>query len=773
MKKKIALLLSALMVVGMIPATAFAISTNEVNRIVTGSVDDEYSYEGNKHGDQQTSVAPIFKMSEKSLNEYTKATATDLTFKATLTNAEFKFYDTDDKKITSSSGTKTLLFDGATQVQMLAANMAIITTKVQVPNNGGDNYISFPIESVLKTEGDATISIDAMETVLSSGTYRFANVVSGSTSTTIEKTVDISEAGDKIKPIVITETSKGSMEWDANGKIKLKLSGDFTYDTSKTPVVSIYPKTVTTKNVTFDDNKEELYIELNNFDGTEVNGVKPAITATEAMTISISNVYVQYDEDDVKAGTVAEITVSGYDMTKKTLEVAVARDFGISFAAEDKTLPVFYSGRRDTDLDTLKVTMKETIADSWLYNRKTTITFPKGVKIINVDETIKAGGFTADFDVEDNELKITNVKLSGTNNKLSDKAKIEFKFQLSIAPDFTGDITPVLSGSGVETDVEATVGTAVAPITVEAESNPVSIDYRNVSIGDIVITEAYAGALKKNDVLALQLEDNYIAFDGTPKVEVLEGDIKIEDVDTDNGLLTIEIDSESSKTPAVLKVTGVELYLNRSIPAGSYALKLTAGDGAIENDKYGDGKNNVNPEKKSKNAFFKNSVAKGDKYKKTTLFDTRSVTVVDDYVEVVTAGRDQGDDTFTTKIAVTIGADKLVAGTTDIALDVPAYIANGYTMLPVRAITEALSSVAIVRWDDATRTVTITFGSRVVNMTVDSKTMNINGVPVQMQAACEITDSRAFIPLRDLGYALGLNDSKIGWDDATKTATLN
>ena len=93
--------------------------------------------------------------------------------------------------------------------------------------------------------------------------------------------------------------------------------------------------------------------------------------------------------------------------------------------------------------------------------------------------------------------------------------------------------------------------------------------------------------------------------------------------------------------------------------------------------------------------------------------------------------------------------------------------------MPVRAVTEALSNVAIVRWDDPTHTVTITFGSRVISMTVGSNTMNINGVPVQMQAAVEITGERAFIPLRDLGYALGLNDSKIAWDDATKTATLN
>ena len=133
----------------------------------------------------------------------------------------------------------------------------------------------------------------------------------------------------------------------------------------------------------------------------------------------------------------------------------------------------------------------------------------------------------------------------------------------------------------------------------------------------------------------------------------------------------------------------------------------------------------------------------------------------------------RGDNTFTTTLKVTIGATEMYANDKAIALDVPAYISNGYTMLPVRAVTEALSDSAIVRWDDATKTVTITFGDRVINMVVGSSTMVINGVEVPMQAQCEITDSRAFIPLRDMGYALGLNDSKIQWDDATKTATLN
>ena len=51
--------------------------------------------------------------------------------------------------------------------------------------------------------------------------------------------------------------------------------------------------------------------------------------------------------------------------------------------------------------------------------------------------------------------------------------------------------------------------------------------------------------------------------------------------------------------------------------------------------------------------------------------------------------------------------------------------------------------------------------------------MKINGVDVAMLAAPVIVESRTFLPLRDLGYALGLNEEYINWDNITKTATLN
>ena len=469
------------------------------------------------------------------------------------------------------------------------------------------------------------------------------------------------------------------------------------------------------------------------------------------------------------------MTVSGAGVDKTTLEVATAVTYGVKWEAEDKTLPVFYSGDMDEDKDTIKVHMEETVAASWLANRKTKIVFPDGVKVLGVEVSDKKHvtepSKAFNINKDGNELTF-----NGWTADENDTAEMDLKFQLSIAPSFTGDITATLTGAGVDEEISAVIGTAVAPVTVEATSTDAIIDYRHTAIGDITITEAEAGVLGKGKTLGVKVED--LEFDDDPTVEVVSGDLKIDKVDVDGGVINIKIKSESAKTPAVIKITNCELKMDRTIPAGSYALKLTATDKYKQDatdtiEKSWDGDSFNAKQDTSKDAIFKNSVESGVDEENTPLFDSRNVTVVKDYVNVVTAGRDQDDSTFTTQLKVTIGGNEMYANDKAIALDVPAYISNGYTMLPVRAVTEALSGSAIVRWDDATKTVTITFGSRVINMTVGSNVMVINGVNVAMQAKCEITDSRAFIPLRDMGYALGLNDDKIAWDDATKTATLN
>ena len=275
-------------------------------------------------------------------------------------------------------------------------------------------------------------------------------------------------------------------------------------------------------------------------------------------------------------------------------------------------------------------------------------------------------------------------------------------------------------------------------------------------------------------------------FEDAGSYEVTSGDIEvkvnIDEVDKVN-VLTVKVEDESTEA-STITISGLELYLDRTLPVGGYALSIVDDNNSIlwENSSSDDVVMNgnvvaQNPDDQDTHynnpanadyAFAGNITSYG--YDFNGIFKSKDVTVNDSYVEVVTAGRDQDDSSTTRKIVITIGATTMAVGTETVTLDTPAYInAENYTELPLRAVSEAFG--ATVGWDDASRTVTIMMGQRIVSMTIGSKTMYINGTPVAMNTAPEITNERTFVPVRDLANALGI--TKIDWNEASATVTLN
>ena len=334
------------------------------------------------------------------------------------------------------------------------------------------------------------------------------------------------------------------------------------------------------------------------------------------------------------------------------------------------------------------------------------------------------------------------------------------KFILNAAPTFSGDVKVTLGGEF--DDVELKVAEVKAPYTVEAKTSEVLIDYRYVPVNEIVITEAEEGLLEDGDVIALQVEK--MDFEDAGSYEVTTGDLDVDvtinDGKNDVAQLEVEVKDESTEASTVT-ISGLELYLDRTLPVGGYALQNVKADNILwENSTDKKGEDDKDSYEYVPEA---NQASNG-------LFKYKEVTCNDKYVEVVTSGRDNDDSTTNRKIVITIGATTMAVGTETITLDTPAYInAENYTELPLRAVSEAFG--ATVGWDDPSNTVTIMMGQRIVSMTIGSKTMYINGTPVQMNTAPEITNERTFVPVRDLANALGI--SKIDWNEASQTVTLN
>ena len=105
-----------------------------------------------------------------------------------------------------------------------------------------------------------------------------------------------------------------------------------------------------------------------------------------------------------------------------------------------------------------------------------------------------------------------------------------------------------------------------------------------------------------------------------------------------------------------------------------------------------------------------------------------------------------------------------------ISFDQPPIEQQGRTLIPVRAVSEALQ--ARVSWDEATQTVIIAKDNTTISLILNSRVAGVSGVYDEVKIldvpATEI-NGRTLIPLRFLAESFGLG---VGWDEATQTVTL-
>lgn len=102
--------------------------------------------------------------------------------------------------------------------------------------------------------------------------------------------------------------------------------------------------------------------------------------------------------------------------------------------------------------------------------------------------------------------------------------------------------------------------------------------------------------------------------------------------------------------------------------------------------------------------------------------------------------------------------------------DRPAFITDGCTMVPMRAIFEALG--ARVEWSDETKTVSSNRGDTKCTVTIGDKILYKNGQRVELIAPAMLADGRTLVPARAIAEAFG---AKVDWDgnNGLVTVTIN
>ena len=821
MKKFLSMVLAAAMVISTVPATAFALDAKATAKVVD-SLDlteaDATKVEEPAKNTAATSwigktgeyKAPEIQLKVTDADSTANDGATTETkFTLTLDNAKFVDKTTHEvltagtvaeANVAGSFGF-TLVDDNSTAPKFKIGSVKINDNdEIEVTVLGvleKDDIIKVALNSVLTKTGagtKATVTVDSDDLDLSTDALTYATVQDTGIKATLKKVAEVAEEETtKLEKDLKIETAAG--DFVKGQQFEIKASSGFELKPGTVPSGAAY-----TIEQGDDDNK--LIVTISGTKGEKYGD-----------TLTIDAAAIIIDAADAKVGAVAKLTVKAladntvsgsFKATADAVEAAKVVDQTVTLSVdEDEDVPVIYSGvdvnndgiTDDSDHLSLEVTLKETAKSSLDVKKAFNLDLPEGVYVTDVKvkktDNVEINGATSATAIADefekaykkgeyDGFEFARRSFVDTDNK-DDAMELSFKLELVAEPDFTGDVKLTLEGDAFDKKQEVTIAKFVAPYTVEAAQNDLIIDYRNTKVPtNIVVKEAEEGLWKKGLDFTFgidKFDDDDFENDATYTVDN-KSDLEIKEAKKGLGF---KVDTESSDEPAAVTISDISLYMSRSIAAGTYDLQLITNANI---DMYAEelATTETADRKVVTDAFATTAV--GTKY---TVADDKDfndgakinkgtvdyATVKEGFINVITAGRDQDDASFTKKVVVPVGEKYLIAGEEQVALDVPAYIsAAGYTMLPVRAVATALGiNNNNVLWNQASRTVTILYGQRIITMVAGQKVVTVNGNTIPASATVQIKDGRTFLPMRDLATALGVTD--ITWDAATKTATMN
>ncbi|MFR1563439.1 MAG: copper amine oxidase N-terminal domain-containing protein [Anaerotignum faecicola] len=688
----------------------------------------------------------------------------ELTF--TLDGAEFKAVSATE--IAKNVFVKGTAVDASKITEVEKDSFKLTITNVELKD---EDIISVKLGPNMKLKSTsvgkkATISVDG--DMVTTDDLTFAEVKDTGVKASVKKVAEITEEGvSALERELKIESNVG--DFKVGQRFELKLSAGFEFnklvgkgDTYGTPAT----EDTTSKYKVIDNGKGER------------TAVIEVTDATDTITVKADNLVIS--ADTAKVGAECKLTVkavkgkAGFNDTADAIVVAKVVADAIEVSVdEDEDVPVIYSGVNvanegitdDSDHKALEVTIKEPTAGTLDAKKVLTMELPDGVYVTNVESNddfdADEVAFAAAYKKGDYEkFEFARRTLDATEEG-QDAGELKFTLTLVAEPGFTGDVTLKVDGAGLDKAQEVKIAKFVAPYTVEASQNNLIIDYRNTKIPtNIVVKEAEDGLWKQNSQFVFgvdKFEDDDFENDATYTVDD-KSDLEVKTI---KDKLGFKIDKESADDAATVTISNISLYMSRNLAAGAYDLQLnTTGSDAF-----------------MKQAILAPAGVDADEatvkyqyYDNDAHFDE---VVKEGFVNIITAGRDKDDASFTKKVVVPVGEKYIIAGEEQVALDVPAYIsAAGYTMLPVRAVATALGiNNNNVLWNQASRTVTILYGQRIITMVAGQKVVTVNGNTIPASATVQIKDGRTFLPMRDLATALGVTD--ITWDAATKTATMN
>lgn len=764
MKRKIALVLAAVMTTAMLPMNAMAGSTNSISKVINIKTDSILASAGTPvklelqpRSEIESNQSIIISVENGKFNEKLVKGETSVdgmsgsvnepfTFKSAKTGTTYdQIVDTGLssfdalKKFVGDENSRQLPygFRWVNETELEVKLYPIQDSKVNQNNSdvtqGTPIYsIALPITTEDSNEGeDVKITIDDNGSAITGGDTRVVGKVVGddgsTTASVVASDITVSSADTIALPdITIKEDVQDTFNKNAeNHQIEIKASGNYEFVRNGEA-----PKLVAGVNASFPDIEGEI----------STNGKKVIFTVTKEMvagmddsklsSIIVKNLAVTTDNENAYGDI--NVTISGdsaTNVTTQTIKVAERKDYGFNLQVLEE-VPTMYSGRtfidgkdenkyNDYDQDdftTAEFRFSETTPDTWLTSRKLELTVPEGVKIVGAD--ITKTKYVKKADVIRDNLAIANdgqslrINAIGKDVLNEDEAsEVEFELYLTADPTFTGDVTVTAAGAGLDADALSpiTVAKFVSPVTIESSVTKANMGYQAIDTADIVIKENEIGALAEGKSVEVKIDslygENELGFaDDDVKVEV-SGETEIKNFKVTNGEIKFNIDVESYANPSTITISNVKVGTTRSIPYGAYDL-LVSGDAVVNN--YTDDVDvnypiSVNTEL---NDLQPDTIAQYNDYKYCKegfdKFDQNEGFEFKGYLTIVT-----DTTTLDGKVEVTIGESNMKVDGNEIAMDAAAYIqpSSNSTMVPLRFVSVALGvdSANVANADDSSK----------------------------------------------------------------------
>ncbi len=118
--------------------------------------------------------------------------------------------------------------------------------------------------------------------------------------------------------------------------------------------------------------------------------------------------------------------------------------------------------------------------------------------------------------------------------------------------------------------------------------------------------------------------------------------------------------------------------------------------------------------------------------------------------------------------SVPAGAIKVYLNGQLLSFDQPPVIVGGRTLVPMRAIFEALG--ASISWDAGTRMVTAYLGDTSIKLIIGMQSAQVNGHETALEQPAQIMNGRTMVPLRFVAEAL---NCQVSWNGDTRTIYIS